>query len=377
MLHVKSLSDTINIIREAFPVQDTGKQTVRLGEAAGRVLAEDITAKEDNPPYTRSSLDGYAVKAADTFGASEAMPAMLTNAVYVPTGGPLPPGTDAIAMIETAETLGEYVLVNSAVTPGTGVVYRGEDAKAGAVVIKAGQLLSSRHIGALAALGYGTLTVKRRIKCAVISTGDELVPIECEGIRDVNSHMLCAQAEAFGCEVCSYGICPDDGVKLTAVISKAYEECDIVLVSGGSSAGVMDMTGEIFKKSVGADILVHGIAIKPGKPTILAKAGNKALIGLPGHPVSAFFVMSEVVRPLLLLDRLRPYIMAELADKIPSNQGREDFVPVRLEGDTAYVVPYKSGLIALLSKSNGYIRIPRLTEGLDCGTEVKVYDYEI
>ena len=377
MLNVKSLAETLQVIRDNFRAPDTGTQTVALCDAAGRTLADDITARDDNPPYTRSSLDGYAVRASDTFGASEAIPAMLTQAVYVPTGWPLPPDTDAIAMIEIAETLGEHVLINSGVAPGTGVVYRGEDAKAGDVVMTAGQMLSPRHVGALAALGYAEVPVKKRIKCAVISTGDEIVPIESAGIRDVNSHMLCAQIKAFGCDSVSYGIYPDDEAALSAVVQKAYAECDVVLVSGGSSAGVMDMTKHVFQKAAGAEILAHGVAIKPGKPTIVAKSGQKALIGLPGHPVSAFFVMLEVVRPLLLPDKPRPYIIAKLGEKIPSNHGREDFVPVRLDGDTAQTVSYKSGLITLLSQSDGYIRIPRLAEGLDCGAQVKVFCYEI
>ena len=409
MLHVKSLTETLEMIRAVFSEIRTGAETVPLHEAAGRILAEDASAREDNPPFTRSSLDGYAVRAADTFGASESVPAMLTlagevlmkqkpqfslqagQAIYVPTGGCLPDGADAIAMIEIAETLGEHVLIMENVTPGTGIVFQGDDAKAGEVIIKAGQMLEPRHIGALAALGYTKATVKRRIKCAVISTGDELVPIESAldddlaGIRDVNTHLICAQLEAFGCEACAYGVCPDDETELSVLMKKAYAECDAVLVSGGSSAGVMDLTKKIFREAMGADILVHGVAMKPGKPTIIAKSGEKALIGLPGHPVSAFFVMLEIVRPLLdalsgLPDASRPFTTARMADKIPSNHGREDFVPVKLEGTgeniTAKALPYKSGLIALLSQSDGYIRIPRLTEGIDAETIVKVFRYD-
>jgi len=398
----------MEIIRAAFPEIHTGAETIPLSEAAGRILAEDASAREDNPPFTRSSLDGYAVRAADTFGAGESVPAMLTlagevfmkqkpksdlhagQAIYVPTGGCLPDGADAIAMIEIAETLGEHVLIMENVAPGTGIVFRGDDAKAGDVIIKSGQTLEPGHIGALAALGYAKVSVKRRIKCAVISTGDELVSIESRledgfaGIRDVNTHLIRAQLEAFGCEVYAYGICPDDETELSVMIKKAHAECDAVLVSGGSSAGVMDLTKKVFRESMSADILVHGIALKPGKPTIIAKSGDKALIGLPGHPVSAFFVMLEVMRPLLdalrgLPDASRPFITARMADKIPSNHGREDFVPVKLEwiGEklTAKAFPYKSGLIALLSQSDGYIRIPRLAEGVDAGAEVKVFKY--
>jgi len=408
MLNVKSLTEALEIIRANFLKIDTGVCIVALDNAVGHILAEDMSAREDNPPFTRSALDGYAVRAADTFGASESVPAMLTfagevqmkqrpksdltagQAIYVPTGGCLPNGADAIAMIEIAETLGENVLINESVAPGTGVVFQGDDAKAGSQVLKAGELLEARHIGTLAALGYTNVPVKRKVKCGIISTGDELVPIESElensfaGIRDVNSHLLRAQAEAFGCEVLSYGICIDNEVELGKIIKKAYDECDIVLVSGGSSAGVMDFTKKVFAEAVGAEILMHGIALRPGKPTIIAKSGQKALIGLPGHPVSAFFVMLEVVRPICgvlmgLPDSQRPFVLATISEKIPSNHGREDFVPITLETIdeklVAKPVPYKSGLIALLSESDGYIRISRLTEGLDEGAEVRVYKY--
>jgi len=408
MLHVKSLAEALETIRAAFFKIDTGIETVPINQALGRMLAEDTSAREDNPPFTRSALDGYAVFAADTFGASESVPAMLTyagevlmkkipeqslkagQAIYVPTGGCLPEGTDAIAMIELTEKLGDQILVMESVAPGTGVVFQGDDAKEGSVVLKKGQILESRHIGALAALGYSQVAVMRKIKCAIISTGDELVPIESSlkdniaGIRDVNFHLLSAQAEKFGCEVVSFGICSDNEAELSETISKAHEKCDVVLVSGGSSVGVMDFTKKVFQEAAGADILMHGIAIKPGKPTIVAKAGSKALIGLPGHPVSAYFAMLEVVKPIFdvligLPEETRPFILAKIEEKIPSNHGREDLVPITIEqmGESliAKPLPYKSGLIALLSQSDGYIRISRLAEGIDAGTEVKVYKY--
>jgi molybdopterin molybdotransferase len=408
MLFVKSLTEALEMIRAAFLKIDKGVEVVSLNDAIGRILAEDMSAREDNPSFTRSALDGYAVRAADTFGASESVPAMLTFAgevlmkqrpsqdleagqgIYVPTGGCLPKGADAIAMIEIAEKMGDQILVMESVAPSTGVVFQGDDAKAGDIVLKKGQVLETRHIGTLAALGYPNVPVACRVKCAIISTGDELVPIETPledslaAIRDVNSHLLGAQAETYGCEVHSYGICIDDEVKLSDTIKKAYDECDLVLVSGGSSVGVMDFTKKVFEEAIGAEILMHGIALRPGKPTIVAKAGAKALVGLPGHPVSAFFVMNEVVRPIVdalkgMEEIERPFILAKIEEKIPSNHGREDFVPVMVkkngENIIAKPLPYKSGLIALLSQSDGYIRISRLAEGLDAGTEVKVYKY--
>jgi len=408
MLKVKSTEEVLEIIREAFPEIHSEIETVKLSEAVGRILAEDVSAREDNPPFTRSALDGYAVRAADTFGASESVPAMLTlagevlmnqrptanvekgKAIYVPTGGCMPDGADAVAMIEITEVLADEVLVMQSVVPDTGVVLQGEDAKIGDVIVSAGQILQPQHIGALAVLGYSEVKVKRKIKCAVIATGDELVPVESSlddafaSIRDSNTHLMRAQMEAFGCEVVPYGICVDDEVKLGAVVKKAHEECDIVMVSGGSSVGVMDFTKKVFEEAVGAEILMHGIAMKPGKPTILAKANGKAIIGLPGHPVAVFFVMIEMMSSLVNAlqgqeDKERPYVEAKIDAKIPSNHGREDFVPIKLEvtddGIIAKLFPYKSGLIALLSQSDGYIRIPRFAEGVDSGAIVKVYSY--
>jgi molybdopterin molybdotransferase len=289
---------------------------------------------------------------------------------------------------EIAEKLGNEIFISKSVAPGNGIIFKGDDIKSGETAIYAPEVIAMNHIGTFAALGYNTICVKKKLKCGIISTGDELIPIDSPidenmaYIRDVNSHMIKTQAESFGCEAVFYGIYKDKREQICEAVEKAYHECDIILVSGGSSAGIMDLTREVFISAAGAEILTHGIAVKPGKPTIIAKAGSKALIGLPGHPVSAFFIMQEIVQYVIcsmygVRKKMRPVIKARLSEKTASNNGRDEFIPVRLQeinGEvTAFPVNYKSGLITLLSKSDGYIWVPRFAEGFDEGTQVEVY----
>lgn len=406
MLMVKSFESTVEMIQNSFYGYPICTEKVNIDDAIGRVLAEDIVSKEDVPHFARSTLDGYAIIASDTFGANESIPAMIKlvgevkmdskielgiesgQTIYVPTGGYIPEGANAIAMIEIAEVFSDEILIYKSISPGTGIIFKGDDARAGDIVIKRSQIISVNHIGTFAALGYSSILVLRKLKCGIISTGDELVEIEhpleenkaC--IRDVNSHILKIQAEKFGCETINYGICKDNKQELCDIIKKVFLECDIVLVSGGSSVGIMDLTGDAIETATDAEILIHGIAIKPGKPTIIAKSKNKALIGLPGHAVSAFFIMKEIVGKVIfsmvgINEKARPTIKAKLIVNVVSNNGRDDFIPVKLQEIdgimTACPINYKSGLITLLSKSDGYFRIPRFTEGFDIGREVEVY----
>jgi molybdopterin molybdotransferase len=406
MLTVKSLSDTRELIQNKFSGYMSDTEKVNIADAVNRVLAEDIVSKEDTPHFVRSTLDGYAINAKDTFGASESIPAIFEligeikvnskdnfrvqsgQTVYVPTGGCIPNDTNAVAMIEIAEKLGNEIFISKSVAPGTGIIFKGDDIKSGETAIYAPEVIAINHIGTFAALGYSTICVKKKLKCGIISTGDELISIDSPidenkaYIRDVNSHLIKTQAEAFGCEAVFYGIFKDRREQICDAVEKAYHECDIILVSGGSSAGIMDLTKEAFINAAGAEILVHGIAVKPGKPTIIAKAGSKALIGLPGHPVSAFFIMQEIVQYVIcsmygVRKKIRPVIKARLSEKAASNNGRDEFIPVRLQEINGKVsaipINYKSGLITLLSKSDGYIWIPRFAEGFDEGTQVEVY----
>lgn len=405
MLYVTSTEEAVIKIRQEFCGCELSSETVGIENATGRILAEDIYSDEDIPHFNRSTLDGYAVKAKDTFGAGEAIPSILKltgnvemgkvadfslksgETAYVSTGGAMPEGSDCVAKIEIAEKIGDEVLIYKSVAPATGVIFAGDDIKKGEVALKENQKISAKHIGTLAALGKSRVKVKRQPICGIISTGDEITSIDekFDGkkarVRDVNSFFLKAQAIKFGCDVINYGICRDNKKELVSIIKKAYNECDIVLVSGGSSVGIMDRTADAIAEAAKARIFIHGISMKPGKPTVIARAGSKALAGLPGHPVSAYFVMEEIIQEIIntlygVEKGIVPVINAKINANISSNHGRDDFIPVRLEknetGLTAIPIGYKSGLITLLSGADGYIKISGPLEGLDSGSMVEV-----
>ena len=298
MLYVKTPEEVLALIKEEFsPLGQT--ETLSLSAAMGRILAEDIAAGEYVPDFDRSTVDGFAVRARDTFGCTDAIPAILPlqqtvqmgqgadfplNAeacVAVPTGGAVPEGADSVVMLEYTEDYGDGTIgISRPVAPGENMIFRGDDVFPGKVILQKGRVLSSADIGALAAIGRVRVPVVKKLTVGVISTGDELVPPEvqpCPGqIRDVNSPMLEAMLTAFGCHVINYGIIIDDEALLTQKVRQAAAECDAVLLSGGSSVGVKDAACRIIE-SMGT-LLMHGIAIKPGKPTILGKTGSKPLV---------------------------------------------------------------------------------------------------
>ncbi|MCR5087904.1 MAG: molybdopterin molybdotransferase MoeA [Oscillospiraceae bacterium] len=401
MLDVKTPEEVLRLIEKEFhPVPD-GAETVPLGAAAGRVLAEDIRAEEYVPDFDRSTVDGYALRARDTFGCSDAIPAVLTLAgevkmgtgtglrlgrdccAYVPTGGALPEGADCAVMIEYTEDYGDGTVgILRPAAPGQNLIFRGDDVFPGKVILKAGHPLSAQDIGALAAIGRVEVPVRRRLRVGVISTGDELVaPSEKPAagqVRDVNTPMLCALLQQYGCETVSCGIVTDDEPLLRETTGRALEACDAVLLSGGSSAGVKDAACRIIEGY--GRLLLHGIAIRPGKPTILGSAGGKALVGLPGHPAAAFFVAKLFVLPLLarLEGRtLRGFpVQAELSESLGANHGRAQVNACRLQHDgnrlVAVPVRSKSGLITQLAGADGYLVIDRDCEGLEKGASVEV-----
>ena len=401
MLEVKTPEEVLRLIKKEFrPISRTEK--VPLSDALGRVLAEDITAEEYVPDFDRSTVDGYALRAKDTFGCSDAIPAILdlTGEVrmgeeaairierdccaYVPTGGMIPEGADCAVMIEYTEDYGDGTVgILKPGAPGMNMVFRGDDVFPGKVVLKAGRKLAPQDIGALAAIGKTDVPVCLPLRVAVISTGDELVPAyQTPGpgqVRDVNSPMLTALLESFGAEPIDYGIVTDDETLLQEKTADAVKSCDAVILSGGSSAGVKDAACRIIGDM--GELLLHGIAIKPGKPTILGKAGNKPLIGLPGHPVAAFFVAKLFVLPLLAqlegrVEQTYP-VRAKLNESLNANHGRMQINACRLEADGgnlwASPIRSKSGLITQLAGADGYLIIGRDCEGLGKETEVEVF----
>ncbi len=401
MLTVKTPEEVLALIQTEFAPLPGLEETVPLCAALGRVLARDIMAEEYVPDFDRSTVDGYAVRAADTFGCSDAIPAILTltrevlmgqgaemtlapgDCVAVPTGGAVPKGADAVVMIEYTEDYGDGTIgIAKSVAPGGNMIFRGDDVYPGKVILNKGRVLGSQDIGALAAIGRVEVCVVKKLTVGVISTGDELVPPAVAPgpgqVRDVNSPMLEALLTQFGVTVINYGIVVDDEELLAQKVTQAAAECDAVLLSGGSSVGVKDAACRIIG-SMGK-LLMHGIAIKPGKPTILGKTGCKPLVGLPGHPVAAYFITKLFILPLLgrLMGREMPTytVTARITESIGANHGRAQVHCCRLErreGELwANPIRGKSGLITTLAGADGYFCISRDQEGLPKGAEVQV-----
>ena len=400
MLHVKTPEEVLALIEKEFDFVGQTEQ-VGLNAALGRVLAEDITAEEYVPDFDRSTVDGYAVRARDTFGCTDAIPAILPlqgevlmgegaefqlnpeECVAVPTGGAVPKGADSVVMVEYTEDYGDGTIgVSKSAAPGQNMIFRGDDVYPGKVVLQKGRVLSSQDIGALAAIGRIQVPVVQKLTVGVISTGDELVPPEAVPgpgqVRDVNSPMLEAMLTGFGVEVINYGIVIDDEALLTEKVHAAVAQCDAVLLSGGSSVGVKDAACRIIE-SMGC-LLLHGIAIKPGKPTILGKTGCKPLVGLPGHPVAAYFITKLFILPLLgrLMGKAQSHYTttARVTESISANHGRAQAHCCRLEARDgvrwASPIRGKSGLITTLAGAEGYFVIDRDCEGLPQGAEVQV-----
>ena len=400
MLYVKTPEEVLALIKEEFsPLGQT--ELVSLSDSLGRILAENIAAEEYVPDFDRSTVDGYAVRASDTFGCTDAIPAILPlqqtvrmgedadfslnagECVAVPTGGAVPKDADGVVMMEYTEDYGDGTIgVSKPAAPGQNLIFRGDDVYPGKVILHRGRVLSSADIGAMAAIGRVQVPVAKKLTVGVISTGDELVPPEVQPgpgqVRDVNSPMLEAMLTAFGCNVINYGIVIDDEALLTRKVQQAAAECDAVLLSGGSSVGVKDAACRIIEST--GKLLLHGIAIKPGKPTILGKTGEKPLVGLPGHPVAAYFITKLFVLPLLGQlsgrDMTAYTVTAKVTESISANHGRAQYHCCRLsrKGAQVYAEPIrgKSGLITTLAGADGYFCIDRDCEGLPKNAEIQV-----
>ncbi|SFR14541.1 gephyrin-like molybdotransferase Glp [Desulfoscipio geothermicus] len=398
---------TVREARELLGVHiKTGRRAERvpLLEALGRRLAEDVAAVDDVPGFDRSTMDGFAVRARDTFGASESLPAYLDitgevlmgceaagdlevgQAWRIPTGGMLPPGADAVVMIEYTEELDDRTIgVTKPVAPGDHVVRAGEDIAAGSKVLPAGHVLRPQDLGVLSAVGLSEVSVARPLRVGIISTGDEVVePHERPGpgqVRDINSYALYGQAVRAGAQARICGIVRDNFDLLLERLQQAVAECDLVLLSGGSSVGTRDVAAKVLDTLGSPGVLFHGISIKPGKPTVGAVVDGKPVFGLPGHPVSAMVVFNLLVTPLLKYgayvdDPLEFPVRARLKRNMRSAAGREDYIRVRLNREggeiTADPVLGKSGLISTMVQAGGLARIPADKEGVEAGEYVEV-----
>ncbi|RJX21402.1 MAG: molybdopterin molybdenumtransferase MoeA [Desulforudis sp.] len=373
-----------------------------LVEALGRVLERDVTAPEDVPGFDRSTMDGFAVRAQDTFGATEGLPAYLDiigevlmgsapggsvsvgQAYRIATGGMLPAGTDAVVMVEYTEQLDEHTIgVTRPVAPGDNTVRRGDDITRGALLLTAGRRLRAQDVGLLAAAGVSRVSVVRPPRVGVITTGDEVVPVDAAlapgQVRDVNSYTNGALVEVNGGGARRYGVVGDDFELLSDTVRLALTENNAVVISGGSSVGKRDFTADVINSMGKPGVLFHGLAVRPGKPTIGAVVDGKPLIGLPGHPVSAMVVFELIVKPLINPTASKLSLRARITRSLSSPPGKEDYVRVALsyvDGVlTAEPILGKSSLIVTMVRADGLARIPLESQGVSAGEEVEVIPF--
>ncbi len=403
-LKVKTAAEVLSILADIQPLP---RESVQLSSACGRTLATDIAAGEPVPHFARATMDGYAVRARDTFGASESLPALLEKsgeiimgakpplavrpgkAAEIPTGGMLPEGADAVVMVEHTSPVDEITIeVNRPVAPGENILKVGDDIAYGAVLFRKGFTLRPQDIGVLAALGLMEVEVFRIPKVALISTGDEIVPADTHPlppakVRDINSFALTALIESAGAQIGIRQTVPDKLEELVAICRKAMVDHDVIVLSGGSSVGLRDYTVQILESLPQSELLVHGVAIRPGKPTILGKAESVLFWGLPGQPVSALVICRAFVLPSIALLQGKTaqapvrVLQATLNRQLPSVHGRTDYIPVFLtpgKGDMPEATPIfgKSGAISILARADGFVIIPEHVEGIDSGTTVDV-----
>jgi len=398
-------SEALSLFLQNLPQNLVVAETIETVQALNRVVAGNIVSPEDLPSFSRSTMDGYAVQAIGTFGASDALPAYLslvgevpmggqptfmlqpTQAALIHTGGMLPEGADAVVMLEHTQVIrpGE-IEVMRAVAAGENLIFAGEDVKKGEVIIQEGSHLRPAEIGGLMAVGILQVKAARQPTVGIISCGDEIIkPEECPRpgqVRDINSYSLGALIRQSGALPHFYGIIPDWREALSETLKIAHRECDIVVITAGSSASTRDLTAGVIQDLGKPGVLVHGINIRPGKPTILAVCNGKAVIGLPGNPVSALVIANLFVRPVIkrLLgikhSLIEPSVQARLTTNIASQAGREDWMPVHLindpEGYQADPIFYKSNLIFTLVHADGLVRIPAPANGISAGEIVTV-----
>jgi molybdopterin molybdotransferase len=387
------------------PSRRTGEETVLREDALGRVPATAVVSGAELPGFARSTVDGYAVRAADTYGASDGLPSYLdligavrmgaapdvavrpATAVQIPTGAVIPADADAVVMVEhTQVTTSDVIEVTRPVAVGEGIVRADEDVARGDEIAPAGRPLRAQDLGLLAAAGVTEVVVYARPRVAIISTGDEVVPpstkeLQPGQVRDATASALAALVTEAGGEPSLRGIVPDDLEALTKTLETAVHDSDLVVVSAGSSVGARDETTAAVESLGGPGIFCHGLSIKPGKPTLLAECSGVPVIGLPGNPLSALVVFRLVGLPVLRLvggitrSPAEPTRTATLSRSVASAAGRLDVVQVQVRDDVATPLFGFSALLSILTDADGYIVIPEAATGLESGTDVTVTMY--
>ncbi|WP_028855279.1 molybdopterin molybdotransferase MoeA [Psychrilyobacter atlanticus] len=403
-LKVTDIDEIEELILKKIPSLKGKKETCKLEESLGRVLCENIVASVNVPEFNRSTVDGYAIKSKESLGASQGIPAFFTikgevlmgentskklesgEAIYVPTGAMIPTGADSMIMIEYCEILEDTLLVHKPVSSFENIMLMGEDVKEDDVILKKGSTITPENIGALASLGIYDLPVFKKFKFSIISTGDEIIGEDEEykmgKIRDVNSYTLSLAIQKFGVVV-EKKIVKDNFDTILEEVKKSTEKSDIVLISGGSSAGNYDYTSKVISLLDEGEVFIHGISIKPGKPTIIGKSNDKLIFGLPGHPISSMVVFNIVVKKLIenlyFCEDKDDYYYGTLSHNLHSTPGRTTYQMINktIENDDIVINPIfgKSGMTTLMTKSNGYIILESNIEGLEKGSRVKVYRF--
>lgn len=411
---VLPVSEARKVIMQHLPEELRSSRRRSLLDSLGRRLACPLTAAEDVPGFARTTVDGFAVRSKDTFGATEGTPAYLMvtgevrmgvladrpigygEAVKVATGSMLPEGADAAVMIEHTEPLASgEIEVTRAVAPGENIIFADEDIKAGSVIFQVNHLFRPQDLGFLAAVGELEVETWDPLKVGIISTGDEVVPPEIKPgpaqVRDVNSYTLAGSVLRCGGQPVLYDLVKDDREKLRKTLRQALEKTDLVIISGGSSVGTRDLTTDVLSELGNPGLVFHGLAIRPGKPTMGAVIGKTPVIGLPGHPAAALISFDLMVAPLLKFGNYREDnpgalpLPALLSRSLASASGREEYIRVRLrrEEEKLWADPLlgKSGLLSPMVKGDGLVRIPLEREGFAAGSLVDVYlfatDYQL
>ena len=402
-----SLDEARRRIEEYLHPQPLGTVDVPLMDAVSRVLARDVTSPVNVPPFNRSTVDGYAVIAEDTFRADEddpirfkvigianvgeitELPVGRGDAVEIATGAPLPPEANAVVMLEDTSQNDDGISIYKPVSEGENVMASGSDIRMGETVLKQGAVLSSRELGVIAALGYNEVEVFRKPRVAVLSTGGEIVepgkPLPPGKIFDINSYTVAAAVKEGGGEVISFGVVPDDDVDLLETkLKEALDVADVVITSGGVSVGPKDYVPKIIDRLGKPGLVIHGVAIKPGKPVAVAVADGKPFFSLPGNPTSSLLVFTLLVQPVLFKmsgrgERLSNTLKATTTDKLFSARGRRTFITVTVSQDSerCWVATQastgQSGAITTLSNADGYVELAEDQQFVDVGEEVTVY----
>lgn len=413
LFKVSTPEEAIKVLKDHLDIQkiiQKNREIVNIKDSLHRILAEEIISPCNIPGFNRSTMDGYAIKAEDSFGASESLPSYLKiigeikmgsksefkinpgEAVKISTGGMLPEGANAVIMLEYTALIDDTTVeLRRSVAPWENIVREDEDLKAGEVLLKEGYRLRPQDIGILAGIGKINIKVFKRPRVAIISTGNEIIPAQNEPqigeIRDINSYTLGACVEEADGIPIYKGIIKDEVDLLVQEIRKIIkkDKVEVVIVSGGSSMGTRDITLEVLNKLGKPGVLIHGVSVRPGKPTIIAIANDKPIFGLPGHPVSAMIIFNLFVRPLISWLQGGDYnydsdnpkeVKAELTCNVVSDSGREDYVRVFMykEKGKFYAEPVlgKSGLISTMVRASGLIKIGLNIEGIEKGSKVMV-----